>query len=67
LIDSEQVTTAGATIAGTLAGMNPISTVQSSPTNPQPVRKAVRRVVPRNSHTVEIIKGTDMSSQKFDM
>jgi pilus assembly protein CpaB len=68
LIDSEQVTTAGATIASTLAGMNPVPAVQSSPANPQPARQAVRRaVVPRNSHTVEIIKGTDMSSQKFDM
>lgn len=66
LIDSEEVLTKGATIATTLAGMSPIPDIQKQPAA-QPARRAVRHVVPRNSHTVEIIKGTDVSSQKFDM
>lgn len=63
LIDAEEVQTTGATVASTLALSNQ---------RPQPARtggtpQQARRVVPRKSHTVEIIKGTNVSSQKFDM
>lgn len=66
LIDSEEVLTKGATIATTLAGMNPITELESHPPA-QPTKSVSRNVVRRNSHTVEIIKGTDVSTQKFDL
>jgi pilus assembly protein CpaB len=63
LIDSEEVQTTGATVASTLALSNPRPQPEKTGGTPQ----SVRRVVPRKSHTVEIIKGTTVSDQKFDM
>jgi pilus assembly protein CpaB len=64
LIDSEEVLTRGATIASTLAGVTQAPQAKTPQANPAPARKWVPR---QKSHTVEIIKGTSVSSQKFDM
>lgn len=64
LIDSEEVLTTGATIASTLARVNQAPQAKNPQANPAPARKWVPR---QKSHTVEIIKGTSVSSQKFDM
>lgn len=67
VIDSEEVATKGATIASTLTGVNAAPDIQSTRPQAPQTRQSSGRVVPRSSHTVEIIKGTDVSSQKFDM
>ena len=62
LIDSEEVQTTGATVSSTLALSNPRPQPEKTGGTPRPAR----RWAPKK-HTVEIIKGTTVSSQKFDM
>jgi pilus assembly protein CpaB len=65
LVDSDEVVTRGATIASTLAEVD-----QTSESNkPQTITAQEKRPVPqkKRSHTVEIFKGSEVSSQKFDL
>jgi pilus assembly protein CpaB len=65
LIDSDEVVTQGATIASTLAEVNALT----ESNKPQITTAQERRSFPqkRPSHTVEIFRGIEVTSQKFDM
>jgi pilus assembly protein CpaB len=65
VIDSDEVVTRGATIASTLSEVNPMPERDK----PQVTTAEERKTFPqkRRSHTVEIFRGSEVSSQKFDL
>jgi len=67
LIDNQHVQTKGATIATALAALNPEPEPEKVTGNPAPANPAPRRWVAPKKHNVEIIRGTQVSNQKFDM
>jgi len=63
-LDTETVLTAGVTIPKMLASFN-YAEDKPKPAGAQKMRPTKRRWIPRNTVTVDIIKGTDTSQKKF--